>query len=158
MKMKLSPKAFLGLAILVVLIAVVAINWEQLKKLIAGTATNPDGTKQTIAQGLTAIVTGKTSTATGSTATGAATTTTGSSSIGTLDYNKDLHTGVSGAEVTQLQQLLNQVNVSQMSFRDQLVVDGKFGSKTLIMLQMYGQVDHITLNQAFAKIKAAYGL
>lgn len=71
---------------------------------------------------------------------------------GIINYDKVLSNGSTGAEVQILQGWLNKFNTLLPAPLTPLVVDGKFGPKTLAMLQKLAGVSSITLTQAQKKI------
>jgi len=148
MKLKMKPRTFLILAMIIVVITLIAINWKAIQAWLQKTSGS------TPATGTTGTTT------TGPVLTGGTTTTSGSTTNTNqpLNLNKVLQRGVTGSEVTRLQQILNSVNDSLHRISTNLVVDANFGTKTEAMLQAYAGTKQITLNQAANLYHQATGL
>ena len=144
--MKLTPKKFLLIALLVVAITVIGLNWDQIKKMLASAA----GTKAAAATPGTA----------GQALPSPSNPVTAAPILVNRDYDKILKNGTKTpltGEVKELQTLLNGVNAAKKLIPVQLVVDNSFGAKTEAMLYAYAGVKQITLTDAYNAYRMAVG-
>lgn len=144
--MKMTPKVFLIAAILVVVITLVAVNWDMVQAAVLKKKATDAVKTPTPNNGLPS----------------ATNPLTPAPKVGTRDYSKLLkkgsYTPLSG-EVKELQTMLNNVNAAKKIIALQLVPDNNFGSKTEAMLLQYAAgVREITLAQAYAIYQKAIGL